>query len=426
MDVSKEQVLGEITEYYLKSGDFNGIPVFVLEKKLNSMWGVLKDIVKDLINDDKVGAIFSDTDDNTHILRLGIEPKEVQTSKLEKIDVHTCLYPRPSHLERVVNRSLYSSKPYVLELALGSPQLSYRSFDLSILEYYRNDPRYYYSNDDINGYISIRDAIGVDQMLESDQILLETFGFCYDENLNRAVAVFLRYLSDLSAEHQQMWKSKELKPSFNLHPDYYRNNILGDWGERIPIFHAFVLEMWIINQMSTAMGRPSFFRMDYGEYGENKPRKFGFLIRPTLEEFNHFVLLLDKMISDNINKEFFKNQVPYETETIRNDGKIVIQHKGTLQILDEWLRKYFRTSDWEPWDNAIKAFKKVRKLRQEPAHAINEDEFDQRYFKEQRELIVQSYDGIRTLRLFFANFPAVKVAKINIPDVLFEGRIWDI
>jgi hypothetical protein len=426
MDISKEQVLEEITEYYLKSGDFNGIPVIVLEKKLDSQWNFLKDIIKDLIHDDKVGAVFSDTDDNTHILRMGIEPKEIQISKLEKIDAHTCLYPRPFHLDKVVDRSIYSSKPYILELALGNPQLSYRSFDLSILEYYRNDPRYYYSNDDINGHISIRDASGVEQMLESDQVLLETFGFCYDENLNRAVAVFLRYLSDLSPEHQQIWKTKELKSSFKLHPDYYRNNVLGDWGERIPIFHAFVLEMWIINRMSTAMGRPPIFRNDYGEYGENKPRKFEFLIRPTLEEFNHFVLLLDKMISDNINKEFFKNQVPYETEITRNDGKIVVQNKGTLQILDEWLRKYFRTSDWEPWDNAIKAFKKVRKLRQEPAHAINEDEFDQRYFKEQRELIIQAYDGIRTLRLFFANFPAVKAANINIPDVLFEGKIWDI
>ena len=426
MGVDKEQVLGEITKYYLKSGDFNGLPIIVLEKNLNIKWEALIDTIKALINDDKVGAIFSDTDDNTHIIRLGIEPKEIQIIKLEKIDIHTCLYPRPSHLEKVIDRSSYNNRPYVLELALGNPQLSYRSFDLSILEYYRNDPRYYYSNDDINGHISIRDAIGVEQMPQSDQVLLETFGFCYDENFNRAVAVFLRYLADLSPEHQQIWQTKELKSSYKLHPDYYRNNILGDWGERIPIFHAFVIEMWIINQMAAAMGRPTFFKNDYGEYGESKPRKFEFLIRPTLEEFNNFVLLLDKMISDNINKDFFKNQIAYEVEVTRNDGKIIIQNKGTLQILDEWLRRYFRTSDWQAWDNAIKAFKKVRKLRQEPAHAINEDEFNQRYFKEQRELIIQAYDGIRTLRLFFANFPAVKNAKIDIPDVLFEGKIWDI
>ena len=426
MDINKEQVLAEISKYYLESGDFNGIPIIVLEKTLDVEWAVLKDILKDLISDDKVGAIYSDTDINTHIIRLGIEPKEIQIAKLERVDVHTCLYPRPSHLEKIVDRSIFNNKPYILELALGAPQLSYRSFDLSILEYYRNDPRYYYSNDDINGHISIRDAAGVEQMSESEQILLQTFGFCYDENLNRAVAVFLRYLADLSPEHQQIWRTKELKSSYSLHPDYYRNTILGDWGQRIPIFHAFVLEIWIINQMAVAMEHPPLFRNDYGEYGEKKPRKFGFIVRPTLEEFNNFVLLLDKMISDNINKDFFKNEVAYETEITRDDGKIIIQNKGTLQIFDEWLKKSFRTSDWQDWDDAIKAFKKVRKLRQEPAHAVNEDQFDQKYFKEQRELIVQAYNGIRTIRLMFANHPLVKSAKIEIPSVLFEGKIWDI
>jgi len=29
---------------------------------------------------------------------------------------------------------------------------------------------------------------------------------------------------------------------------------------------------------------------------DGKPRKFGFLVRPTLESYNEFVLLLDKMI----------------------------------------------------------------------------------------------------------------------------------
>ena len=426
MNISKAQALDEITNFYLGSSDFNGIPATSLIRKLGSNWKQLKDIVKDLITEDKVGVIYSDTDVNTHIIRTGFEPKEIQISKLGAVDDHTCFYPHPSHLEMVVDKVAYKDSPYVLELALGAPQLSYRSFDLSVLEYYRNDPRYYYSNDDVNGHISIRDAAGVDQMPESDQVLLQTFGFSYDESLNRAVAVFLRYLANLSPGHQQVWRTKELEGIYKLHPDYYRNTILGDWGERIPIFQAFLLEVWLINQMAAAMGHPPLFRSEYGEYGERKPRKFGFIVRPTLEEFNGFVLLLDKMISEDINKDFFKNQVAYEIEVVRDDGKIVVQNKGTLQILDDWVRKYFRTSDWQPWDEAIKVFKKVRKLRQNPAHAVNEDEFDQKYFKEQRELIVQAYDSVRTIRLMFANHTTVKKANIEIPDELLEGKIWDI
>ena len=70
--------------------------------------------------------------------------------------------------------------------------------------------------------------------------------------------------------------------------------------------------------------------------------------------------------------------------------------------------------------------KKVRILRQQPAHKIKEDVFDQKYFKEQRKLILNAYTGIRTIRLIFANHLKVRVADIDIPDWLQEGKIWHI
>jgi hypothetical protein len=51
-----------------------------------------------------------------------------------------------------------------------------------------------YENRDIDGFISTRDEFyRSDEMPVKDQILLESFGFSYDENLNRAVAAFLSY-----------------------------------------------------------------------------------------------------------------------------------------------------------------------------------------------------------------------------------------
>lgn len=264
------------------------------------------------------------------------------------------------------------------------------------------------------------------EMNNSDKALLETYGFSYDEDYNRAVAVFLRYLTDLTPEHQQIWKAKELPDNFKLHPDYYRNTIIGDWGERVPICQAFLKELFIINRMCEAMGRPPLFRNYYGEYGEGRPKKFHFLIRPTLEEFNSFVLLFDKMISDNINKNFFMNEIDYENEREREDGKIIVTQKGTLQLLDDWIHKFFRPADRSEWDEAIASLKKVRKLRRQPAHAIKEDVFDQKYFKDQRDLILNAYNGVRTIRLIFASHPKVKVADIEIPDWLQEGKIWHI
>lgn len=414
-----EDILKEVTQFYLDSRDFNGIPTRQLEGKLKVDWSKLCDPLQELISKDLVGIIFPSTDVNPHVIRVGFETTQIE--KLNKVDPHhACVYPRPKHLATVVDKKDYSGEPFKLEMALGMPQLAYHSFELSVLEFYRNDPRYAYQSDDINGNI----YYDSEELQESDKVLLQTFGFSYDENYNRAVAVFNRYLSDLSSEHQLIWKAKQLNGDYKLHPDYYRNTVIGDWGERVPICSAFLKELFIINQMANAMGRPPLFHQDFGEYGEDKPQRFGFLIRTTLEEFNNFVLLLDKMLSDNINKKFFQNEVPYVREIKRKDGKIEVQNKGTLQIIDEWTHKYFNPYDWEPWDNSINTLKEIRRMRQKPAHAIDENIFDQRYFKEQRELIIKAYSAVRTIRLLFANHPMVKSAKIDIPDWLQKGLIW--
>jgi hypothetical protein len=426
MSISKDHVLETIASFYLESRDFNGMPVATLVAECKVEWNELQGVVRELIEGDSAGMLYSELETNTHILRTGFPPREVQIAKLETDELfHTCLYPRPKYLATFVDRSQYEREPYRLCLALGEPQLAYRSFDLGILENYRNDPRYIYRNDDINGYISVRsEFFESEQMAEHDQILLESFGFSYDSDLNRAVAVYLRYLANLSPEHQQIWKARELSGDYQIHPDYYRNTIVGDWGQGVPILTAFLKELYLINEMAKALDRPPLFHRDFGEYGEDKPQGFSFLVRPTLEEFNTFVLLMDKMLSDNINKKFFLDEVPYEIETERKDGRLQVQNKGTLQILDDWVRSRFRTSDWTPWVESTKALREIRSLRQRPAHALDENVFDQHYFKEQRELIIKAYSAVRTLRQLLASHSAVKAAHIEIPDWLQSGRFW--
>jgi len=418
-ELKKKDVLHTVAKYYLESHDFNGIPTCTLSEKYNQDWDILKNIVRELIEDEMVVMIDTNTDENPHIIRIGYEPKDIQILKLNgDSSYHACIYPTSKHLNSVVSPEDFAVQPYKLCLELGEAQLSYRSFDLSVLEFYRNDPRYNYENDDIQGSI----YYNTEEIKDSDKVLLETFGFSYDEEYNRAVAVFLRYLKNLTPEHQQIWKAKELNGNFKLHPDYYRNSIIGDWGEKEPICSAFLTELHIINQMSKAMGRPSFFKNDFGN--ENRPRHFGFLIRPTLGEFNNFILLFDKMISDNLNQDFFQKEVLYENEIKRKDGKIIVHQKGTLQILDEWIRKFFKTNDWKLWEESISTLRKIRKMRQSPAHLVNEDQFDQKYFKEQRDILISAYSAVKTLRLMFANHPRVKRAKILIPDWLHECKIW--
>ncbi len=72
----------------------------------------------------------------------------------------------------------------------------------------------------------------------------------------------------------------------------------------------------------------------------------------------------------------------------------------------------------------ISTFKEIRKLRLRPAHAIDEDVFDQKYFKQQREIIIKAYDGVRLIRLMFLCHPKAKNYKI--PDWLESGKICDL
>ncbi len=180
--------------------------------------------------------------------------------------------------------------------------------------------------------------------------------------------------------------------------------------------------------MASISGAPSLKELcadrDLYTFESNRPRNFSFLVRPTQEELNDFVLTLDKMMSDNINKEFFMEEVPDETEQERTDGKIVVRLRGTIAMLKDWFSLKFRPNDPKPMEEMIVAFKQVRKLRQKPAHAFKPDIFDQSFFHQQCDLVVTAYNAVRTVRLVLANHPLVRSADIKISDALCEGKIW--
>lgn len=418
-----EKICSLVEEQYFSSGDFNGYPVYKLISELDVNPDDIKSIIRDgIVNEILTVEIYA----NTHIKAFSAVPKEkmLECFDSEEFPANMCLYIHPNKLSESQHLTKFAESPYQLELAKGKGQLDYMTFDLSVLEFYRNDPRYTYETDFIHGSICITDEYFESSSVpEKDQIILKTFGFAYDDELNRYVAVFAMYLANLSPEHQQIWKAKEINGSIKLHPDYYASSILGSWGTKMSIFEAFVQELELINKMSQLMGKPNLF---HNSFVYDRPKEFGFLLRPTVSEFNSFMLLLDKMMSDNINKNFFENDVEVESEEERSDGKVVIRPKGTIQILADWIDKFYQTPDPKHVDNMLAAFRKVRKLRQKPAHKVNIDSFDQKLFKEQRKIIIKAYDAVRTLRLMLSNHPAVRINPPEISDRLYKGDIWDI
>jgi hypothetical protein len=421
--MTSDELIVAATDFYLDSGDFNGYSGHRIHHQHGQSYNAIRQLFGELVKDGRGTIVFGDLHPNPHIRAFADETQEKQLQKLISAPLeHACVYPSAKHLSTVIAMADYLDRPFTRELALGAGQLEFRSFDLSVLESYRNDPRYRYTNDDVRGQICVTDEFYQSgQMHGKDQVILETFGFSYDEQMNRAVAAFLRYLNRLTPEHQQTWNSKRLSGRFRLDPDYYRNSILGDWGSGISVFDAFLEELKIVNLMCAAMERPALFR---DTFEDNRPRNFSFLVRPTREEFNDFVLTLDKMMSDNINKKFFQDEVPDESEGEREDGKIVVRKRGTVAMLEEWIGSHFRPADPKLMGDMVAALKQVRKLRQDPAHVLRADVFDQKFFHQQRGLVVAAYSAVRTLRLIFGSHPAVKGANIEIPDVLYEGKIW--
>lgn len=423
--MNDDALLAAATEFYFESGDFNGLPAREVVRRFGVDLAEVRAATRRLVEADELEALFPDVYSNPHIKTFSTPPVSEQLKQIDSFNFngHVCLYPSRRHLSKAPLGDRYRDRPFELELARGAGQLEYRAFDLSVLEHYRNDPRYRYETNFIGGSIVVRDEFfRSDSMAEHDQVLLQTFGFAYDSELNRAVAVFLRYLADLSPEHQRIWHAKELKGEYHLHPDYYRMSILGDWGTGMSIFEAFTEELAVINEMCRLMDRPPLFKQEFSD----RPPEFGFLLRPTLAEFNVFVLLLDKMLSDNINKDFFREDVALEEDSVRADGKIVVRQKGTLALLDEWVRKSYRPAEPERVDVMLKSLRAVRQLRQKPAHAVNENVFDSMYFKKQRQLVIDAYAALRTLRLILAGHPKVRRNPPEISSNLAAGKIWDI
>jgi len=428
--MNADEMLRKITDFYLNSEDFNGIII----TDLGDDFEIVRDTLKELLESEKIVLNFGDRHPNPHILALEPEPKDQQLIKLNNLkleepiyeeygplkmqlnSINCCAYPSKHHLRSVVEKERYGNKPYTLLLALGEPQLSYKAFNLRVLEFYRNDPRYSYETDDIHGSMSAKAEGELDK---SDETFLQTFGFAYDKEIkNRYVAVFLRYLSDLTPEHQQRWKLEEFTGNTFLHPDYARATC-GDWPEKESIFNAFCEEMRIINEMTLKIFGETLFRKTYDRC--NKPKKFGFLVRPTRDKYETFVHLLDKMLSDNLDKGFFKGKV--ELTKLERKGKVFVEeNKGTIVLLQEWLEKNVNFLDPTPKDEMIKILKEIRDQRSKPAHHVQEDEWDSQYFVKQREIIKRAYQAIRTLRSIFSNHPFAKT--VNVPDWLYKGEIW--
>lgn len=403
-----------VAQSYLDSSDFNGLGV----QAVVSVGADPSDIAK-LIELREVDLVRGDLHPNPHIKAFDAETPDDQIAKIIEVGLAGCLYPTPEALSRR-NIRTEDVGPYTMALYLGAPQLSFRAFDLRALEWYRNDPRFELRSDDIHGTIVQRGGTEVSGRHVRDGLDFFEFGFGYNASLERAVVAFIRYLHDLPAPQQIELGKFEVGDDYQLHPDFYRTQIIGDWPERISIYDAFLEEKKHINAICKLINKTPLFRTKSVE--GKRPHGFGILLRPTLKEFRDFALLLDQLLSDDMDKKFFEADIATERHLTDDEGEKFNQPIGTIKLLEAWLHKFFKPAEDGPMEEMFSDFRAVRKERMKPAHKVEENLFDQRYVGLQRDLIDKGYGAVHTLRMVLENHPSAR--NYHVPDYIRDAKVW--
>ena len=128
------------------------------------------------------------------------------------------------------------------------------------------------------------------------------------------------------------------------------------------------------------------------------------------------------MISDNIDREFFKGDIPLEEENRRGDGSLEVRQLGTVTLLERWLKHHYKDRDGKDvCAEVVAPFKKVRKSRQPIAHTIGKDEYDLSLPEKQDELLGEMKNGLTRLRWILSSHP--DSSSYEAPEWLDGGKI---
>jgi hypothetical protein len=430
----RQELLNEIKNivfsFFIKSFDFNGIPLRDISKNLGIGYEESIELIKELVATDIV-SIQSST--NPHIIGTAHYPVEPQIRILddakniqisifkvgeleifsEDTDYPICVYPSQKLLKLERDVSSFEYAKYSIYLAQGEPQLKLHFFETDVIEKYKIDPRFEFDFQDFSGSIFCKyDEHGEPIVRKEEQIFLKSFGLGYDNDSNRFIAVLLRDLGRLPAEQQIYWYSKEVRDKkCSVLTDYYENVVNGSWITSRSIFSAFVDEVNAIYQLTKEIFGIPLFRKEL--VGEHYPQSFTFFFSPTSKNYYDFINLLDKYISENIDSNFFSGKIDLEILKPIEEGKYKVDKKGTLSALEEWLQKFFIYKDKNIPSYIMKPLKNVRKERQTPAHKIISNQYDKQYYEKQLNIMEECYFSLKSIRKNLQSHPKAKTVELS-------------
>ena len=401
MSIDEKTVESHVVSHYLTSGDYNGLPLSRLASDLGADRRRLLEVVVPLVRAGRV-SLPSPYQTNPHVKLFDV-PVEEQLLRLDERELWLlCFYPTLSSVSKATDPSKYDDRPFTKLMVLAYPKGLWVPFRLNVLDLYQRDPRYEFRFNGFSGSIEMLDEYR-DQLEESDKITVR-FGLGYDDQGDRLVVVYLYRLDRLPGEQQRIWKDHLFNREFQVSKDYVTATIDGQPVEANSVYDAIVFEQVEINKLFELMGRSPLFRYTCEE---KRPPQFSFFVKPTQGNYDDFIHLLDKMLSDNINLKAFAGDVEKYVRKKVSDNEFERQEKGSIFILEEWLSLRYPELSSEEGLSIIKPLREVRRLRQKPAHRIAKDTYDKQFYARQDELVWKVYEALRDLRCLLATDPSV-------------------
>jgi hypothetical protein len=382
---------------YVESGDFNGFRVDATTFSEHQL-----DDARRLVAAGVLQVVTEEDYPNPHIRPWASRrTREDQIADLGRVgDGRTvCLYPTSEAMEGRPELLLWPNEPYRQRLAAGAGTLDLAYFSVDVIEHYRNDPRYHYYFGDFEVRFGIGDEAYLDKReREADKIHSLRVGFAYDRTTIRANAVarytcaFIGDLADLTAEHQQRWRTYEVDANENTgpHPVWWAMQ-MGHWPDGIGPFQRVIGEIRAINELFQLIAGRDLFKTS------EPPREWGWVLRSSTSEWHQFLLATDKLISENIDHAALTT---VKVDRKNPDGT----DAGSLNRLAWFLR------DSTPCPNELVAqivtpLKRVRKERQKPAHALVVAATDATLTAQQRDLLSEVGGALHLLREVLATHP---------------------
>jgi hypothetical protein len=423
MTNAKEQIFERLITAYrmqIEGERFNGIKLQEVDEGIDD--DALFAAIFALVQERKIDIICSQTQLNPHIKR---HPPVAVETQLKKLNIreryHTCLYPTAETVQSRFDLTHLNDWPFTREIAEGAEELRPKFFELSVLDRYRLDPRYAFHFSEYAGHISILSGSEkTGPIPERDQTLLQTFGLGIDDSEDAVVCVFLRYLSQLSSEHQRFWQTfSAVKPAL-MHEHYYKSSYLGEFYENNSAISALRLAIASINKISRAVWNASIFLHDVPSDVHYNLSPF---MRSAKADYLSFVHELDKLISENINTKFFDGKIERTVTIHHKDGTIERKSKATITLLEEWL--FDGSITWQDTEMArreiIEPLRKIRKERQPAAHKVIKNEFDRQFTIMKRDLLRDAAFALGNICHTLRKYPGAP--PVRFPKWFEEGRI---